>query len=129
MTSGAAAATDEPVPPLHAGSITPSVSPAPAIVVSSRNVRRVSADVACGRGTQSKEFAMRRKYMLNSSIGQTPADDRLTDDSPESLRSALRQPTPERVYQLKRAMQAGVSLADLNELTTWVPTLLLMVTE
>jgi len=54
-------------------------------------------------------------------IGATPADDRLTDDSPESLRSALRQPTPERIYQLKRAMQAGISLADLNDMTSIDP--------
>jgi carbamoyl-phosphate synthase large subunit len=54
-------------------------------------------------------------------VGATPADDRLTDDSPESLRSALRQPTPERIYQLKRAMQAGISLADLNDMTSIDP--------
>ncbi|HZS61910.1 MAG TPA: carbamoyl-phosphate synthase large subunit [Gemmatimonadaceae bacterium] len=54
-------------------------------------------------------------------IGKTPADDRLTDDSPEALRSALRQPTPERVYQLKRAMQAGISLSDLNDMTSIDP--------
>jgi carbamoyl-phosphate synthase large subunit len=54
-------------------------------------------------------------------IGATPADDRLKDDSPESLRSALRQPTPERIYQLKRAMQAGISLADLNDMTSIDP--------
>jgi carbamoyl-phosphate synthase large subunit len=54
-------------------------------------------------------------------IGATPADDRLKDDSPESLRSALRQPTPERIYQLKRAMQAGISLGDLNDMTSIDP--------
>jgi len=54
-------------------------------------------------------------------LGATPADDRLKDDSLESLRSALRQPTPERIYQLKRAMQAGMSLVDLNEMTSIDP--------
>jgi carbamoyl-phosphate synthase large subunit len=38
-----------------------------------------------------------------------PADDRLPDDSPEALRAALRQPTPERVFQLKRALLAGMA--------------------
>ncbi len=54
-------------------------------------------------------------------IGATPAEDRLTDDSVESLRSALRMPTPERVYQLKRAMQAGIALADLYDMTAIDP--------
>src|SRR5919112_4996588 len=37
-------------------------------------------------------------------IGATPTDDRLADDSIEALRGMLRQPTPERVYQVKRAL-------------------------
>jgi len=45
------------------------------------------------------------------------SDDRLTDDSLESLRGALRQPTPERIFQIKRALEAGVTVAELNELT------------
>src|SRR5688500_15633659 len=36
-------------------------------------------------------------------VGARPQDDRLKDDSPEALRGALRQPTPERVFQVKRA--------------------------
>src|SRR5256885_230018 len=43
-------------------------------------------------------------------VGPTPADDRLVDDALETLRGALRQPTPERVFQLKRALQAGLSI-------------------
>jgi carbamoyl-phosphate synthase large subunit len=35
----------------------------------------------------------------------------------ESLRGALRQPTPERIFQIKRAFEAGMSLAEVNELT------------
>src|SRR5215216_6169541 len=45
------------------------------------------------------------------------ADDRLADDTLESLRGALRQPTPERVFQLKRAMEAGVDDRELHEIT------------
>jgi carbamoyl-phosphate synthase large subunit len=49
--------------------------------------------------------------------GDKLSDDRLSDDSVESLRGALRQPTPERIYQLKRALMAGMSVAELHELT------------
>ncbi len=50
-------------------------------------------------------------------IGTTLDQDRLADESSEALRSALRRPTPERVFQLKRAMMAGISLAELNDIT------------
>src|SRR3989449_11253823 len=43
-------------------------------------------------------------------VGRTLADDRLTSDSPEDLRVALRTPTPERVFQVKRALLAGVPI-------------------
>ena len=45
------------------------------------------------------------------------SDDRLNDDSLESLRGALRQPTPERIFQIKRALEAGMSVDELNDLT------------
>jgi carbamoyl-phosphate synthase large subunit len=44
-------------------------------------------------------------------------DDRLPDSSLEALRGALRTPTPERIFQVKRGMLAGLSLAELHELT------------
>ncbi|HEU4631125.1 MAG TPA: carbamoyl-phosphate synthase large subunit, partial [Gemmatimonadaceae bacterium] len=50
-------------------------------------------------------------------VGATPADDRLPDDSPEALRAALRQPTPERIFQLKRAFLAGMDVEELHALT------------
>src|SRR5205807_2207271 len=46
-------------------------------------------------------------------VGQSLADDRLTSDSPEDLRVALRTPTPERIFQIKRALVAGVSVDDI----------------
>ena len=46
-------------------------------------------------------------------MGQTLADDRLTSDSPEDLRVALRTPTPERIFQIKRALVAGVPVDDI----------------
>jgi len=45
------------------------------------------------------------------------ADDRLTDDTLESLRGALRQPTPERIFQIKRGLEAGLDIDELYELT------------
>ncbi|MEO7502046.1 MAG: carbamoyl-phosphate synthase large subunit [Gemmatimonadaceae bacterium] len=45
------------------------------------------------------------------------ADDRLTDDTLEALRGALRQPTPERIFQIKRGLEAGLDVSELNELT------------
>ncbi|MEO7218862.1 MAG: carbamoyl-phosphate synthase large subunit [Gemmatimonadaceae bacterium] len=54
-------------------------------------------------------------------IGARLIDDRLSDDSAETLRAALRQPTPERVFQVKRAMLAGFSVAELFELTAIDP--------
>src|SRR5215218_8981511 len=49
------------------------------------------------------------------------ADDRLADDTLESLRGALRQPTPERVFQIKRAMAAGMDDRELYEITAIDP--------
>ena len=38
-----------------------------------------------------------------------PQDDRLPDDTLEALRGALRQPTPERIFQVKRALERGIA--------------------
>jgi carbamoyl-phosphate synthase large subunit len=50
-------------------------------------------------------------------VGERLGDDRLKDDAPESLRAALRRPTPERPFQIKRALLAGFSLNEIAELT------------
>src|SRR5687767_2931634 len=49
--------------------------------------------------------------------GERSQDDRLADDTIEGLRGALRQPTPERIFQVKRAFDAGMSVDDVYELT------------
>jgi carbamoyl-phosphate synthase large subunit len=49
--------------------------------------------------------------------GTRAADDRLPDDSIEALRGALRQPTPERIFQIKRALEAGIAIDAINEMT------------
>jgi carbamoyl-phosphate synthase large subunit len=48
-------------------------------------------------------------------------DDRLNDDTIETLRGALRQPTPERIFQVKRALERGMSVEELYELTAIDP--------
>ncbi len=50
-------------------------------------------------------------------MGESVQDDRLPDDSLEALRGALRQPTPERIFQIKRALVRGLSVAEVYELT------------
>jgi carbamoyl-phosphate synthase large subunit len=50
-------------------------------------------------------------------VGVTAADDRLPDESLETLRGALRQPTPERIFQVKRALQRGLSVDEVHELS------------
>ena len=50
-------------------------------------------------------------------IGATPTDDRLQDGERETVRAALRTPTPERIFQLKRAMQHGFTVEDIAEVS------------
>jgi carbamoyl-phosphate synthase large subunit len=50
-------------------------------------------------------------------VGATPADDRVADETLESVLTALRRPTPERVFQIKRALQLGASVEVIAERT------------
>ncbi|HEX6105741.1 MAG TPA: carbamoyl-phosphate synthase large subunit [Gemmatimonadales bacterium] len=50
-------------------------------------------------------------------LGATPADDRVQDESLESVLAALRRPTPERVFQIKRALLLGAPVAAIAERT------------
>src|SRR5687768_16498145 len=45
------------------------------------------------------------------------SDDGLRDDTMESLRGALRQPTPERIFQVKRALERGMTIEEVHDLT------------
>jgi carbamoyl-phosphate synthase large subunit len=54
-------------------------------------------------------------------VGDRLQDDRLEEESPEALRAALRAATPERVFQLKRAMRLGMDVAALHALTAIDP--------
>ena len=56
--------------------------------------------------------------------GKTPRDDGLDADDPEALLAAVRRPTTWRKYQLKRALEAGISIERLYRATSidpWVP--------
>jgi carbamoyl-phosphate synthase large subunit len=53
--------------------------------------------------------------------GARPKDDGLADDSPDTLRAALRRPTADRAYQLKRAFDAGFKAELISELTNIDP--------
>ncbi len=50
-------------------------------------------------------------------IGATLADDRLQDESLAGVLAALRTPTPERVFQIKRAFQLGATVEAVAERT------------
>ncbi len=50
-------------------------------------------------------------------IGKLPVDDRLTDTSLEAIKAAIRTPTAERIYQVKRVLMAGVSVEEVAERT------------
>jgi carbamoyl-phosphate synthase large subunit len=47
----------------------------------------------------------------------SPADDRLQDMSPEAVLAAVRTPTPERIFQIKHALQLGLSVAAIADST------------
>ncbi len=49
--------------------------------------------------------------------GARPADDRVQDDTLEAALAAVRTPTPERVFQIKRALQLGAPVEAIAERT------------
>ena len=49
--------------------------------------------------------------------GASPAADRLDDADIATVRAALRRPTPERIFQIKRALAGGVPVAEVAERT------------
>jgi carbamoyl-phosphate synthase large subunit len=54
-------------------------------------------------------------------LAATLADDRLVDDTMETLRGALRQPTPERIFQIKHAFDRGMDVGEVASLTNIDP--------
>src|SRR6266513_5010198 len=87
-------------------------------------MKSVGESMAIGR-TFKEAFQKALRALETGRPGWTTAstlvDDRLDDDSTETLRAALRQPTPERIFQVKRAFQAGLEVRELHELTAIDP--------
>ena len=50
-------------------------------------------------------------------LGETLADDGLVEEDHEALLAALRRPTADRPYQIKRALQAGLGVEELYEVS------------
>jgi carbamoyl-phosphate synthase large subunit len=87
-------------------------------------MKSVGEAMAIGR-TFKEAFQKGMRALEIERTGWTTAarliDDRLPDDSVAALRSALRQPTPERIFQVKRGMERGFSIDELHELTAIDP--------
>ncbi len=87
-------------------------------------MKSVGESMAIGR-TFKEAFQKGLRALENGRSGWVTADrfqdDRLPDESIEGLRGALRQPTPERIFQIKRAMQIGLSIDEQYELTSIDP--------
>jgi carbamoyl-phosphate synthase large subunit len=83
-------------------------------------MKAVGESMAIGRTfKQSWQKAIRALEIDRSGweVGRRLSDDRLPDTNDETLRAALRRPTPERVFQIKRALLAGFPLSEISELT------------
>ncbi|HJU72593.1 MAG TPA: carbamoyl-phosphate synthase large subunit, partial [Gemmatimonadaceae bacterium] len=87
-------------------------------------MKSVGESMAIGR-TFKEAFQKGLRALETGRSGWVTADryqdDRLQDDTLAALRGALSQPTPERIFQIKRAMQLGVSIDELYELTAIDP--------
>src|SRR5437762_6554933 len=83
-------------------------------------MKSVGESMAIGRTFKESFQKALRALEIGRSGWATAAtldDDRLEDESVESLRGALRQATPERIFQVKRALQGGLSIDEIYELT------------
>ncbi|HVE77582.1 MAG TPA: carbamoyl-phosphate synthase large subunit [Gemmatimonadaceae bacterium] len=87
-------------------------------------MKSVGESMAIGR-TFKEAFQKGLRALETGRAGWTtaarPQDDRLPDDSIPALKGALRQPTPERIYQIKRGLEAGLTVEDLRDLTAIDP--------
>ncbi|HEX7937423.1 MAG TPA: carbamoyl-phosphate synthase large subunit, partial [Gemmatimonadaceae bacterium] len=87
-------------------------------------MKSVGESMAIGR-TFKEAFQKGLRALEISRSGWTtgvrPQDDRLPDDSLAALKGALRQPTPERVFQVRRALERNMTVAEVNELTAIDP--------
>ena len=87
-------------------------------------MKSVGESMAIGR-TFKEAFQKGLRALENGregwDLGSRLIDDRLADDTTDTLRAALQTPTPERIFQVKRALLAGFSHQELYELTAIDP--------
>jgi carbamoyl-phosphate synthase large subunit len=83
-------------------------------------MKSVGEAMAIGR-TFKESFQKGLRALETGRSGWTTAprliDDRLADETDEALRGGLRQPTPERIFQVKRAMERGFADQEIYELS------------
>jgi carbamoyl-phosphate synthase large subunit len=83
-------------------------------------MKAVGESMAIGGPSSSRGRRRSARWRSTGPVGRSDgrsSDDRLKDDSDEALRAGLRRPTPERVFQIKRALLAGFPLSEIAELT------------
>src|SRR5439155_1342088 len=91
-----------------------SITVAPAMTLTDREYQRMrDAAIAIIREIGVEAGGCNIQFAVNPALGATPADDRLTSTSPDDLRVALRTATPERIFQIKRAFLAGLTVDDI----------------
>jgi carbamoyl-phosphate synthase large subunit len=83
-------------------------------------MKAVGESMAMGRTfKQAWQKAIRALEIGRSGweTGRALTQDRLEDEEPDTLRAALRRPTPERPFQIKRALEGGFSVEEIAGLT------------
>ena len=87
-------------------------------------MKSVGESMAIGR-TFKEALQKGLRALESGRTGWTTAerliDDRLADDSLETLCYALATPTPERIFQIKRAFERGLDVAEINRITAVDP--------
>ncbi|MBM4195033.1 MAG: carbamoyl-phosphate synthase large subunit, partial [Gemmatimonadetes bacterium] len=87
-------------------------------------MKSVGESMAIGR-TFKEALQKGLRALENGRIGWESADrvqdDRVADESLEAVQAALAAPTPERIFQVKRAMRLGMSDAELFDRTAIDP--------
>jgi carbamoyl-phosphate synthase large subunit len=87
-------------------------------------MKSVGESMAIGR-TFKEAFQKGLRALETGRVGWVaaarPQDDRLPDESIEALKGALRQPTPERIFQVRRALERGMTVDEIYDLTAIDP--------
>ncbi|HEX9279154.1 MAG TPA: carbamoyl-phosphate synthase large subunit [Gemmatimonadales bacterium] len=79
-------------------------------------MKSVGEAMAIGR-TFKEAFQKGLRALETGRAGWVSGEDRVSSDAPADLKVALRTPTPERVFQIRRALLAGVTADEIHEAT------------